>query len=343
MSENTERSEELETLDENNGQTDNTESYFNDVYEAVRTGKVPPAATEPVKKEDSVETTTEEEEEEKSTQSATEDTSGEEDDWIDKIPDELKERVNNLLTEREALSNNFKALHNRLAPTQRQLAEAQRRLREREQLDKAPTTQPAPQNDSSEKKDEQDEVWEKIRESDPVLAEALDKRLAKQLQNERDALRKEFQDSIAPLQQKNSSEEFSRELDHLLSVVPNAPEVLQSPQYIGWLEAQSPQVQALNASPKAQDCIKILQLYSWDAQQIYGQSQPKQQETREDTTEADKIAQQRSERLRNPVPTPGTKPTAPKAKPLDTPESLEKLFNETLQKELEKQKQYGIR
>lgn len=338
MSDILERTEQPETLEDNEGLNIDTDALFNEAFESIRSGKAPPKEQpEPVEepKQDAVEP-----EQEEPTQPP------EEEDWISKIPEELRDKVGNLLAERDYLQNNYKAVHNRLAPTQRQLAEAQRRLREREQLDVS-KTQPAQKNDSSEKQaEERDELWSKIEESDPVLAEALEKRLAARLQQEREALRKEFQDSVAPLQQRVQSEEFDRELNTLLSVVPNATEVLQSPEYVGWLEAQSPSVQALHTSPKAQDCIKLLQLYSWDAAQIYGQygqQASPQQKQQTDTTEADRIAAQRKERLANPVPATGTRPTAPKAKPLDTPESLEKLFNDTLEKELKQQKTYGLR
>lgn len=341
MSNNDSGTEQTATLEAGDGQID-TEALFNEAFESIRKGETPPKEQpapqdKPEEKEDSVE--------EEATPSE------QEEDWISKIPDELRDKVSSLLTDRESLYNNYKALHNRLAPTQRQLADAQRRLREREQLDLAPKTQPAPKNDSSEKQAsgdplEKDELWSKIEESDPVLAEALEKRLASKLQQEREALRKEFRDSLTPLQEKNTSEEFNRELDTLLSVVPNAPEVLQSPEYNGWLEAQGPAIRSMHTSPKAQDAIRLLQLYSFDAQQMYQQSQQyqnRQPANQTDTSEADRIAAERRDRLANPVPTTGTRPTAPKAKPLDTAESLEKLFNDTLKNELEQQKTYGLR
>jgi hypothetical protein len=243
--------------------------------------------------------------------------------WLDTLPEEAKQRFEEVLREHAALQNNYKAVTNRLAPTQRRLAEAQRRLQELTST----TPNPVTQGDASDTKPKadgtaKDELWERIRESDPVLAEAIEA----QLKRERAALAQEMEQRLRPLQERTRDDDLRTEVQTLTQLVPNAVEVFQSPDFNGWLDAQPPTVQKMFESSDHRDALALLRLFDADVARFESQH-PAQQVN----PKASEVAEKRQSRLANPLPVAG-KPAASPSQELDPEAYFKKVMTEELKR-----------
>ena len=288
-----------ETLEETEGQID-AEKLFAEDFARLTNREAPKQEEEETLEEKEEATPEASPEPEQQPQAASEPTN----EWFDSLPDVAKQHVQELMNERSAIENNYKALHNRLAPTQRQLAEAQRRLKEL-----TPQTQPA-QGDASketqkakEEQAEKDELWEKIRDSDPTLTEAIEKQLAK----ERAAWQREMEERLRPINQRTYDDDIQREVEYLLHLVPNAVDVMSSPVFQDWLGNQAESVQAMYSSPRHQDALAMLRLFDSDVARYEASlaaqqpAQPAAQPAAPDPA-AKQVAQRREEKLRSPLP-----------------------------------------
>lgn len=318
--------EQSETLNDNDGLLDE-DKLFEEAFASVTEGREL-KSEEPIKEAQPEE---EVKEEAKDSEPAQE---PDPNSWLESLPEDVRANVQTLVEEHAHLQQNYKSVYNRLAPTQRRLAELERRIKEQQYPQ---TREPAPGN-ASEKSPEQierDEEWERIKESDPVLAEAFEKKLKKQ-QEQFDKL---IEERLRPYQERSYNDDLDRETQALLQVVPNAVEVFSHPSYMGWLEAQSESVQRLNKSPRHEDAIALLKLYDADISRYQASQQPPPQAQPQVNQEAAKVQQRREDKLKNPVPQSGAR-TAPKQEEMDET----KLFNEFFKKELaEQSRSHGIK
>lgn len=325
---NSEDTERTETLDAVNGQSEE-DKLFAEAWDSVTSG-----TTYGEKSEEASKVETSEDPEQPAQQEAQEDNSS---SWLDSLPEEAKQQFQALLNERDSLQHNYRSLHNRLAPTQRKVTELQRRLQE---LQATPQTQPAPSVDVSPSKEEpkpKSELWSRVKESDPVLADAIEEMLAA----ERERLQEEFDSRLRPVQERTQEEDLQRETQRLLELVPNAVEVFTSPLYSSWLEMQPESIQKLHESPKHQDALALMRLFDSDVARFemqYGQQQQTAQPAQPSNT-ADKVAQRRQEKLSKPIPQVA-RPAAAEYKEEDAEALFAKLYDEQLK---QASPQYGLK
>lgn len=286
MSESTEVLDGTETLTNQAGPTDEeVQAIFAAEYQKV-SGQPAPEA-EPAKQVEEVK------QEEASTD--TPDAKEQAAEWWASLPEEAQQNVRSLLDERRSLEQNYRALHNRLAPTQRQLAEAQRRLKEQQTT---PTPSLGTQVDASKEKtpeQPEDELWSKVKDSDPVLAEAIEKLIAKR-EKEMEA---KVDQRLRPIHERTQEDTLERETQTLLSLVPNAVEVFTSPLYDDWLKLQPASVQAMHESSNHQDALALLRLFDSDVARYQASQQPVRPQA---SSQAQQIQQRREEKLKNPIP-----------------------------------------
>lgn len=317
-------SNENETLTSNDGLTDQ-DALFEQLYNSITEGSE--VKLEP-------EETQEEVKEVPDNQDPQPNTAQPDDpnEWLNSLPEDVRGNVQALVEEHANLQHRYSSVYNRLAPTQRRLSELERKFKEQQDPQ---TRQPAQNGNASEKSvnPQVDEEWERIKESDPVLAAAFERKL-KQQQDEFD---QRIQRSLQPYQEQSHNQELERETQALLQIVPNAIEVFSHPSYHGWIENQSEAVKRLNSSTKHQDALALLRLYDADMQPYY-QQQSQQQSAPPVNPNAAKLQQKRDEKLQNPVPQSAAK-AAPKQEEVD----INKLFDEIYKKELGVQsKSHGI-
>lgn len=317
MSRNDGLDEATETLSNDEGQIDQ-EALFAEEF-AKLTGREPPEP-DPLKEEpkaqEKEETSTEEE------QAASDQT-----EWWKSLPEEQQAQVLNLLDEQQRLQNNYRSLHNRLAPTQRQLAEAQRRLQELT----TSTPNQRTQGDASSKEaqpQEEDELWQRVKDSDPVLVEAIEKLLAKKEKE----IEGKIEDRLRPINERTRESDLEREVQTLLQLVPNAVEVLTSPMYEDWLRVQPEKVQAMHTSPDHRDALTLLRLFDADVARMEQQYAPQTQQQQAPSPKAQEVAQRREEKLKNPIPQQASRPASvAQARQEEDPNEL---FNKLYAKEL---------
>lgn len=206
-------------------------------------------------------------------------------------PDELaklREQLDKLGKENHAL----KSQAGRVPHVQRRLKELEERL---EALNK-----PSPANHPS--ATIQPKVLEKlkgIRESDPELADAV----AKAIEEATSGIAAETvarQREILELQRNQELESYqAAQIGLLLEMVPNAKEVVASPQWSEWKNAQSADIVRLAESDDAASVALAMRLYGEDMRVKYPQLAQQPQKTEatkpsdEDAAKAAKIEQER--------------------------------------------------
>ena len=319
-----------ELLDQSSGQSDD-EKIFNEAWNSITAGEAfnKDAPSEEVTPE--VETS-EDPADKQPEQPAPQDTASQ---WMESLPEEAREHIQALLTERDSLQQNYRSVHNRLAPTQRKVTELQRRIQE---LQATPQTQSTPSVDVSKKEDKPtSELWAKVKESDPVLADAIEEMLA----SERNRMQQEFDSRLQPVHERTREDDLARETQTLLSIVPNAVEIFTSPLYADWLTYQPESIQKLHESPRHQDALALMRLFDADIARYEMQNGNQQQQAsaQPSNPEADKVAQRRQEKLSKPVPQQN-RPAAALPKEESEEDVFNKAYNEAIKQAYP---QYGLK
>lgn len=320
MSSNAEGIREDETLTTDNGQNQvDEDKLFAEAFAQI-TGK--PSDEEPAPQQQEEETASEVEEAPEQPEQAASDTA-----WLDSLPDEAKKQFQQLMEERARIENNYRALHNRLAPTQRQLAEAQRRLNELTPQTRQPAHGDASKEEAPKQQgQEQDDLWSRIKDTDPVLAEAIEK----QMERERQTVLQEVEARLRPVHERTREDNLRQETQALIEMVPNAVEVFSSPMFGDWLKYQPASMQAMFESPNHQDALALLRLYDSDMARWEAQNAPSSPPAPD--ANVAKVAARRQEKLNNPLPQQA-RPATPVAQAVKE-EDADKLFNEFMKREL---------
>jgi hypothetical protein len=123
------------------------------------------------------------------------------------------------------------------------------------------------------------EKWEALKAEFPEWAEAVEERLGTQAGQQQapvdlDALRKQIGDELAGSLTTKLTEEISASIqaateERLVNVAHRGwKDTVKTPAFTQWMQAQTPEVQALGSSPVAEDAIALLDGFkSWQATQ----------------------------------------------------------------------------
>lgn len=252
-------------------------------------------------------------------------------DWLSKVPEELKTHVESLLTQaKEAqvwqqhhqnLASKHRRLHNELNSLKRQVEQTQQQAQKAKNTPGATTTET-----------EIDEVEKQLQEADPVLAKYLATKLSKLESKLEQEARAKAQEVVQPIEQERQEAFYQEQRNILSQTVLNWQEVASSEMFNAWLGSQTPAVQSLY-NQYAADNIRLLHLYQNDMEQMFSpsqqqsvpQTQPQQQPPVNPA--ASRVVETRQKKLETSAPLPqshvGVTKPAPK-----TPEQLfEELYN----------------
>lgn len=251
--------------------------------------------------------------------------------WISTLPDDVKSRVQSVVTER----NQFKhqadsdrqrviALNKKSMSLDRELAALRSKTHKPQANDDTP---PAANQRVQDTPPKNRAEWEQLLQADPALAQAIEGRVQDMVEARLKAAIGDFdrttqervQQAIAPLEVSQQNVRYNEEMDLLLQQVPNAMEVLQSDQYKHWYaNYASPSMRHIaENSIDHRDALDVLYAYSRDLptvindlvaqgkmeapQQAEQATQKQKQEEvptpKADTTKADQVAKQREQKL----------------------------------------------
>lgn len=244
-------------------------------------------------------------------------------DWLSTLPEAARKNVENLAKQAQLWQQRH----------QEQASEKRRVLNELNQLKKK-VEAPAPQAPAS-GGDEEDDVWQQLKEADPILYKALDKKL-KALEGKlaTEAERK-VQEKLQPLEYERKEAFVQEQLGTLEAHVPNWREVTSDPYWKMWLEAQTPGTKALFNSLYAADSIRILKLYADDMASVFGNQQEQvqqQQAPAPNQQQADpkvqQVEQARQQKLARTAPLPAAPAGSPKAGQLTREQLFDKFYED---------------
>jgi len=238
-------------------------------------------------------------------------------DWIEKIEDkEVKDKIIGEIQARMQAEHRIRSDNGRVAAFQRQARELKQALAQlKEQKNKPPGDGP-PAADAAPQTPEE---WNSVIEADPVLAKAVQALLKSEVEAAKATVRGEFQEklkgAVEPIYTDRVQQGRAEEQSKLLQLVPNAYEVIQSQPYQYFINNVAPPGlrELAVKSTDHRDAVAVLRDYaSWMI--ATGQAPaPSQQQPdpapAADTSDADRIAQERANKLK--TTTPGAAPSAP--------------------------------
>jgi hypothetical protein len=212
--------------------------------------------------------------------------------WVDEAdPESLKERV-------KELAHVAKSADGRTAYLQRQLSR-QQQPRQATQPE-APKYIPPPTP----------EKWAALNESDPALAEAQDARIKAEIEAVNKYWEDRYNADLAPLKQAEQRRQAQAErweqeqVETIYREFPDIEQRIQSKEYNFWLDGMEQQAPGYKdwalSVMDAPTAVEIMKRFDKDLNEYY-KSQSSPAEVSVDTTKADKIAQQRNERLNTPT------------------------------------------
>lgn len=186
-----------------------------------------------------------------------------------KVEEESKETPKEELTELEKLqaqlaaiskeNHSLKSQAGRVPHIQSRLKELDRKLEEFTKAQTSPSSQP-----SAKIEPEVQAILKGIKETDPELADAVAKAIAKAS----DAVAEDSHSRSLAIVKAEHAETLKQyqdaETERFLEMYPNAKEVFASPSFTGWKSKQSRAVQALIASDNADDVAFTFEKYAAD-------------------------------------------------------------------------------
>lgn len=221
---------------------------------------------------------------EQTADSSAEDQSGDDaPEWFKNLSEDAQQEILTQQQELARLRENYNAVHNRLAPVQQENA----RLRQQLSSNSRPAKRQDSVADSVGQPPSFDlakvEEFKEYRETFPEEAKALEAVFSAQAQtiNHLQAQLGGISEGLQNMQQSSFSQQRERELNRLSEAHPDWASVRPSEDFAQWLEVQPPSISQMANSPKADDCIWLLDRYKTDAyvaQQFaqQGEQQPEQ-------------------------------------------------------------------
>lgn len=243
----------------------------------------------------------------------------------------LREQLEKLNKENHSLRSQV----GRVPHVQRKLKEIDQKLEELAQKAASPSNHPSAAI--------QPKVLEKlkgIRETDPELADAIAAALQEASTGlAEDALNRE-KETLTLLRKQEADAYQAAQIERLLEMYPNAPEVVASPSWLEWKNKQSEDVLRLATSDNADSVALAFELYARDMKAKYPELSKSTEENKSATkqvsdADAAKAAQIEEERRRKQATAAKVdSPNAPgKVSLPDDPEALFKKFSEEIRKQ----------
>ena len=242
-------------------------------------------------------------------------------DWLSTLPEAARKNVENLAKQ----ASLWQQRH------QEQASEKRRVLNELNQLKKKVEAPKAPEHEPDA---EVDDVWNQLKEADPILYKALDKKLRALEGKLAGEAERKVQEKLQPIEYERREAFVQEQLGALEATVPNWREVTSDPYWKMWLDSQTPGTQAMFNSPYAADSIRLLKLYADDMERMFGQQQPQQvaqpaqQPVVASNPQAQQVDQARQQKLAKTAPLPAAPAGTPKAATLTQEQMFNKFYDD---------------
>lgn len=198
-------------------------------------------------------TSTEEEEETPSNETEEITTEEEEEAQPKNELDELREQLQKMQKENHALRSQA----GRMPHVQRKIKELDAKLEELTQRAASPSNRPSTAINEKVK-----ETLKGIGETDPELAEAIAQAMATAISGQEDHMLARERETLELLRQQEYEQYRSGEVQRLLDMYPNAPEVFTSPSWKQWKSQQTERILALAESDNADEVSYAFKLYA---------------------------------------------------------------------------------
>lgn len=282
--------------------------------------EVPKEEPKPEEEEPSPATPEEEEEPGKPSDDEEEDDKPEEDDKLV----ELRNQLEKLAKE----NNDLRSQAGRVPYMQKRLRQIDKKLEELRQAKDSPSSQA-----STKIAPKVEEVLKGVKDYDSDLADAILKALTTAVSElAEDNHSREIQ-NLESLREEEAQAYQEAEVQRLLTMVPNAREVLSSPHWAEWRNKQSRAVQALADSDDADDVVFAINKYAEDMRKEFpNPADDKPEQDTEALEKAKKLEEERRRKKEN-----AAKPTSPsgqgKVSLPDDPEALFRKFSDQIRKE----------
>lgn len=168
---------------------------------------------------------------------------------------ELREQLQKMQKENHALRSQA----GRMPHVQRKIKELDAKLEELNQRAASPSNRPSAAINEKVK-----DALKGIGETDPELATAIAQAVATAISGQEDHILSREQETLKLLREQEYSAYQSAEVERLLEVYPNAPEVFNSPSWKQWKSKQTERVLALAESDSADDVFLAFDIYAKD-------------------------------------------------------------------------------
>ena len=244
--------------------------------------------------------------------------------------DKLREQLEKISKENHALRSQA----GRVPSIQRKIKDLDKKLEELDKLRISPSSQP-----STKIQPKITELLKGVRENDPELADTIAAAIATATEGMTENFQTGLRDNIQLIREQEYSSYQEGEMNRLLDLYPNAPDVFQSPSWVEWKKEQSARVLGLAESDTADDVAFAFEKYAKDMTVKYPELVKVEDKKVEPTTvvpdvQADKARQVEAERLRKKETAVniGSTSAAGKVGLPDDPEALFKKLSEEIRK-----------
>lgn len=239
-------------------------------------------------------------------------------DWLSTLPEAARKNVENLAKQASLWQHKH----------QEQASEKRRVLNELNQLKKKVEAPKPPVVSEG----EEDDVWSQLKEADPILYKALDKKLRSLEEKLAGEAERKVQEKLQPLEHERQELFVQEQLGALEATVPNWREVTSDPYWKMWLDSQTPGTQAMFNSPYAADSIRLLKLYADDMAMMFWQHTqqqvPQQPQQAAANPQAQQVDQARQQKLAKTAPLPAAPAGTPKAGTLTQEQMFNKFYDD---------------
>lgn len=261
------------------------------------------------------------------------------------FPEDKHDLVKTLISQRDLAEQKFRSTSGRLHQERRDKLQRERELQELRTRVAPKPQDPALAAQAKLDHDAANAQWNKVKEVEPTLADAVDARINARVRAITDDFEGKLDARVNPLYEHTEEDFRQAEWDKLVELVPNVGDVVRSPEYQYWIaNVAPPGVRKLaEDSPRHEDSVVVLQNFAPYAQHLWDLRNPRQAapaapspvapSTPESTAQADAIADKRNSRPVAAV-VPGGNPAMniqPRRDILDQ-DMADKLFEEAYKK-----------
>lgn len=239
-------------------------------------------------------------------------------DWLSTLPEAARKNVENLAKQ----ASLWQQKHQEQASEKRRVLNELNQLKKKVEAPKPPVVSEG----------EGDDVWSQLKEADPILYKALDKKLRSLEEKLAGEAERKVQEKLQPLEHERQELFVQEQLGALEATVPNWREVTSDPYWKMWLDSQTPGTQAMFNSPYAADSIRLLKLYADDMAMMFWQHTqqqvPQQPQQAAANPQAQQVDQARQQKLAKTAPLPAAPAGTPKAGTLTQEQMFNKFYDD---------------